>query len=258
MARLSTATESFVRSIQLPEKTETYTPISHGSVIDLTRESLKNIGLGVVNEEYRTSRDGRVLQSIYTLDFSSDSEMRMMFAWANSYDKSMRFKCAIGTQVFVCSNGMLRGDTASYSRKHSTYADEDIYGEIANQLSIAETRYKQFSIDRDEMKEVVVPEKRMLEVYASMFFKHDLLTTEQLNTIKSEYLDPSFDYNCDRNSLWANYQHITHALKTTHPRDYMKNQKEVHKYICDEFDLSRLLITPSGIEVAQEEPTLLA
>jgi Domain of unknown function (DUF932) len=245
MARLASQPESFIRSFDAPEKTRTYTPVSHSNVIDLVKESLHKKGLEIVSTDYRASKEGRVVQAIYNLSHRTDKEIGMMFAWANSYDKSMRFKAAIGGQVIVCSNGMIRGDMSSYSRKHNGNADEEIFLEIENQLLIAENQYNKILLDRDVMKEVVVPEKRFLEVIGGMFFKHDLINTEQMSVIKTECLAPSYDYDCGKDTLWATYQHITHSLKTTHPRDYMAVQQKVHKHLCTEFNVN------------VEEPTLI-
>jgi len=192
----------------------------------------------ITNTNYRASKEGRVVQSIYNLNFEGDKEVGMMFAWANSYDKSMKFKAAIGGRVFVCDNGMIRGDMSSYSRKHNGNADEEIFLEIEKQLDIATVQYGKILKDRDVMKEVIVPERRFIEVVGAMFFKHNLVNTEQLSIIKSEYLDPTYDYNCDKNSAWASYQHITHALKTTHPRDYMSIQQKVHSHLCNELEIN--------------------
>lgn len=238
MARLSSQPESFIRSFEAPARTNTYTPVSHGNVIDLVKTSLKNRGMEIVTTNYRASKEVGVVQAIYNINFEADKEIGMMFAWANSYDKSMRFKAAIGGRVFVCDNGMLRGDMSSYARKHNGDADEEIFLEIEKQLELATTQYGKILKDRDVMKEVVVPEKRFIEVVGSMFFKHDLINTEQLSVIKSEYLDPTYDYNCDKDSAWASYQHITHALKTTHPRDYMNIQQKVHNHLCNEFQIN--------------------
>lgn len=238
MARLSSQPEGYIRSFEAPEKTRTYTPVSHSNVIDIVKESLSKRGMDIKSTDYRASKEGKVVQGIYNLGFSTDSEIGMMFAWANSYDKSMRFKAAIGGKVFVCDNGMIRGDMASYSRKHNGDADEEIFLQIEKQLDIAESQYKKILVDRDVMKELVVPEKRFLEVIGGMFFKHDLINTEQLSVIKTECLAPSYDYNCGKDTLWATYQHITHSLKTTHPRDYMAVQQKVHKHLCTEFEIN--------------------
>lgn len=231
MARLTSQTESFVRSIQVPEKTRTYTPVSHGSVIDLVKESLKNKGLEIRSTDYRTTQNGNALQGIYHINHSTDNEMGMMFAFANSYDKTMRFKCAIGGYVFVCSNGMLRGDMATYNRKHSKNADEDIFLELEQQMLIADNRYKETVATKDIMKEIIISPLDARAIVSELFFEHDMLTTEQISIIKNEFKSPSFDYNCDKDALWTTYQHITHSLKTTHPRDYMSNQIGVFNHL---------------------------
>jgi hypothetical protein len=48
---------------------------------------------------------------------------------------------------------------------------------------------------------------------------------------------PGYDYNCEINSLWAFYNHVTYALKKSHPRDWMDDQRKFHWFIAFEFDL---------------------
>lgn len=235
---LISKTESFVRSIQAPEKTRTYTPISHGGVIDIVKESLHKKGLLIRDDQYRTTKNGNVLQAIYKLDHSTDPDLGMMFAFANSYDKTMKFKCAVGAYVFVCDNGMLRGDIDNYARKHNSGADVEIYHQLDQQLNKAENYYNDIIMDRNIMKDIVLSEGDSRAIVSELFFKEDLLTTEQLSIIKKEFYNPSFQYGCDKDALWANYQHITHALKTTHPRDYMTNQQKIHSFINKKFEIS--------------------
>ena len=104
--------------------------IKNKFVIDNTKQMLANSGFIVTNEIYRANNRGEVAQGIYhikPISGQSDNELGMMFAWTNSYDKSIRFQCAIGAQVFACSNGMVCGEL-NYARKHTGTADEEIKG----------------------------------------------------------------------------------------------------------------------------------
>ena len=43
---LTATTEKFLRSVPLPEKTSTYTPLSHGAVFDISEEELQQHLIG--------------------------------------------------------------------------------------------------------------------------------------------------------------------------------------------------------------------
>jgi tRNA U34 5-carboxymethylaminomethyl modifying enzyme MnmG/GidA len=37
------------------------------------------------------------------------------------------------------------------------------------------------------------------------------------------------------NSAWAFYNHVTHAMKETHPKTWMQDQKKFHEFMTTEF-----------------------
>ena len=132
--------KSFVLDAPLPSHGDTYTVISHKYVIDTTKQMLANSGFTVTDEKYRANNSGEVAQGIYhikKLGVEQDSELGMMFAWTNSYDKSIRFQCSIGAYVMACSNGMVCGEL-NYARKHTGTADHEIKMQISSQIKNAQ------------------------------------------------------------------------------------------------------------------------
>ena len=129
--------EQELRLAPLPNHGGRYAVVSHGDVIDSAKYRILAAGFTIKKEEYRMTTDGQVAQGIYHLDYAGDADMGMMFAWSNSYNKTMRFKCAVGAYVFICANGVVRGDLGSYSRKHSGTALQDVIAQIDNQIAHA-------------------------------------------------------------------------------------------------------------------------
>jgi hypothetical protein len=103
-------------SAPLPERTESYTPIAHKVIDDKTREILKDMGFKLVSTKYNSSTDGLLGQCQYNIEYGSDTEMGLMVAWQNSYNKLVSFKYAVGAHVMVCSNGCVAGDLGAYKR----------------------------------------------------------------------------------------------------------------------------------------------
>ena len=46
--------------------------------------------------------------------------------------------------------------------------------------------------------------------------------------------EPSYDYKADLNNAWTFYNHITHALKRSHPRTWMSDQVKFHEFMTAE------------------------
>ena len=227
-------TKSWLESAPLPTHGKTYTVVSHKEVIEGSIKNLNKLGFTVTRESYRANINAKVAQGIYHLAHSSapsDPEMGMMFAWTNSYDKSIRFQCGIGAHVFVCANGLIHGDLSSYSRKHTGTANEDIQASIATQIGLANNKFTQLVKDKNDMKDFELSITKQSELLGRLFVEEKILDSQQLSIVKSEIEDPSFNYGVDPDTAWMFYNNVTHALKKTHPRNWMDHQSKFHSFM---------------------------
>lgn len=234
--KTSFVTEEEIKSIPLPQHGKSYTVISHEHVINETKLHLGNEGLEITKEIYKSTLDGQVVQGIYHLNTAADPEIGMMFAWSNSYNKLLRFKCAIGARVFVCSNGMISGDIANYNRKHiGSSAVAEVTNSIKGQIDNASKYYAQLVEDKEYLKTVTLSSKDSASVLGRLFADENLLTLTQVGQVKREMDKPSYTYNAAPNSAWTLYNHITLSLKDSHPLQYLSNHQKVHDFFIDEF-----------------------
>jgi len=238
-------TRDFVINAPLPAHGNTYTVISHKFVIDTTKQMLANSGFIVTNELYRANGRGEVAQGIYhikPLSGHSDNEIGMMFAWTNSYDKSIRFQCAIGAHVFACSNGMVCGEL-NYARKHTGTADQEIKMQISSQIKNAQKAFDRIKDDRDNLKNTPLTFKEQAQLLGRMYFNEDLISPRQMSCVKDEMEKPSYDYQCDQENAWAFYNHVTHSYKSVHPRAWLSDTKNFHDFMVANV-LNGMGITP--------------
>tara|TARA_B110000977_G_scaffold73893_1_gene99968 strand:+ start:257 stop:1102 length:846 start_codon:yes stop_codon:yes gene_type:complete len=232
-------TRAYLESASLPSHGETYTVIPHKEVIQNTLNMLNASGFHVTRELYRANMNANVAQGIYHIvprnpiddTIKNEKELGMMFAWTNSYDKSTRFQCAIGGYVMVCYNGMVAGDMMSFARKHTGSADHEIKMQISNQIKNAEKYYARIIKDKDSLRNVTVSRKEQSELLGRLYAEKDILDLSQLSVVKSEMDKPSYDYNADQENAWAFYNHVTHALKKSHPRGWLSNTQKFHEFI---------------------------
>ena len=219
---------------ELPLHGKTYTVIPHKSIIDHTENLLRQNNFIIKKKTFRCNANARVAQGIYQIVTTHDDDMGMMFAWTNSYDKSTRFQCGIGGYVFVCNNGMVHGDMATFARKHTGSADIEVQRQIASQVKYAHKHFNQLIQDKDEFKKTNLSLKQQAELLGRLFVEEKILDATQLSSVKREIDKPSFDYNTNSNSGWAFYNHVTHALKLSHPRSWMTDQQKFHKFMTSE------------------------
>lgn len=229
--------KDYLINAPLPQHGETYTVISHKDVIDTTHQLLNRSNFKIVKESYRCNINANVAQGIYYIqpnsndpDINQEEELGMMFAWTNSYDKSVRFQCALGAYVFACHNGMVCGEL-NYARKHTGNAKNEMYIQIQSQIKNAEMVFKKIITDKNALKNKRLSYFEQAELAGRMFFNDELLSANQISCIKDEMQKPSYEYGVDRASAWQFYNHVTHAYKTTHPRSWLSNTKKFHDYI---------------------------
>ena len=257
--RAVTATKEFLKAAPLPTyEGDTYTVIPHEFVMNETAKNLAAQGFKVKQELYRCNMNAQIAQGIYHLDYADDPDMGMMFAWSNSYDKSMRFKCAIGGYVFVCMNGMVNGNMGAWGRKHTGAADEETIGTIQEQISKAKNYYKQLVYDKECMKDIMVSPTVRAQLVGRLYFEEDLLNSEQLTMIKHQMKSPKYDYNADAKSLWALYNHITLSLHKSHPKDWLDHQRLVHWFFTQEYGIQPLVLQEDAPnEVTEKIPEVI-
>jgi hypothetical protein len=214
---------------------KSYTVIPHGHAIDETKKALFSAGFTLNAEQYKTTLDGQVAQGVYHLNYSNDPDMGLMFAWSNSYNKSMRFKCAVGGHVFICMNGVVRGDMSSYVRKHTGSALYEATLHINEQISKAKEYFDVLVQDKEMLKNVMLTPSDKGTILGRLFAEQEILTLTQVGIVKRELDKPSFNYNCDADSAWAMYNHVTLALKESHPISYLQDHEVLHRFFIDEY-----------------------
>lgn len=245
----SETTRNYLENALLPNHGKSYTVISHKDVISNTYSILQNSGFVITKELYRANHEANIAQGIYHIVPKNpvdpmirlEDELGMMFAWTNSYDKSTRFQCAIGGYVMVCHNGMVSGDMMNFRRKHTGSADQDMKNQISNQVLHAEKYYRRMIDDKDNLKTVGLTIKEQAELLGRLYCDEEILDVTQVSTVKAQMKNPSYDYQCDMDNAWAFYNHVTHALKTSHPKTWLSDTQKFH-----EFMVANLLSTISN------------
>lgn len=229
----------YLENASLPKHAESYTVIPHKFVIDNVIENLNSSNYTIKKETYICNQGGNVAQGIYhlaPLNYNSseqDPDIGIMFAWTNSYDKSIRFQCSVGAYVFLSSSNIVGGEI-NFARKHTGTADLEIISQIESQILGSVNTFKNIVNDKNELKKITLSKREQAELIGRLYYEKDILEPSQLSMIKDEMKKSSFNYNVSNDNAWALYNHVTLALKKTHPRSWLYNSKEFHKFITTE------------------------
>lgn len=233
--KIQHTTKATLISVPLPNHAATYTVISHQFVIDYAYQALANAGFGIVDEEYRCTADGQIAQGIYKLNFNNDPELSMMFAWTNSYNKQVKFKCVVGAYINNSGSVMISGEVGSWVRKHTGTADAEVKATIDDYITNAYMYYNQLCSDKASMETVSLNKRKQSQLLGVLFAEYEILTTEQASIIREQMKKPLQVFK-NTDSLWAFYNFVTNALQSSHPRTWMEDQRILHYFIgtiCD-------------------------
>ena len=241
-------------SAPLPPKTATYTPISHKDVIMRVRTEITAAGYIITGEDYKCTQEGNVAIGNFKLNYKTDPDIELSANFLNSYNKQHSFKFSLGGLVKVCMNGMMLSNSkfGAYKRVHKGAADILAAGKIADFIKDSGEYWDTLVVHKDILKSTSLLKESQYEIIGKLFFEKKILTTMQLNTIRSEMEKPSFDYHADAHSAWTLYNHITLALKDSHPSTWMDEQVKMHDVFCkhlnipvdsedDEAEIARML-----------------
>jgi hypothetical protein len=216
----------------LPEQTRSYKPISHEQLMDLTLESIHQAGFKLGRESYTSAKDGNVANGRFTIQNVADTEMQLQIGWQNSYDKTLTLKFAIGTRVFICENGCVSGDFGAFKKKHVGEIQTFAPSTIIEYIKKAGEAFKRIQSERDAMKEIEITPRVKAELIGRMIIEEKFIESTQLNIIRKELKNPTFDYGCP-NSLWELYNFTTFSMKEVHPSLWMQNHIDAHKFFVE-------------------------
>lgn len=228
--KIKDCTGDYLTGIPLPVHADTYTVISHENVMDYSKTALINAGFTIEKEEYRATADGQIAQGVFRLHYGTDQELSMMFAWTNSYNKQVRFKCGVGAYINTNGTVMVCGDMGSWARKHTGTADTETIATITDQVTNAHMYYNQLVSDKNIMQTISMTKRKQAQLLGILFAEYQILTTEQASIVRQQMDKPSYVF-ADNNSLWAFYNYVTLALQQSHPKTWMEDQRILHYFI---------------------------
>jgi len=219
--------EDDLRNITV-ESTKTYTAIPYKSLIDKVKECVDKQGLTILEETYTSCNNHKIANGLYRLNMS-DSDIALELFWQNSIDKTVSFKIAAGSYVFVCTNGCVYGDIGAYRKIHKGDADIQSVNHIESYIKSSKDYFSLMVEQKNNFKELQIDNKKRAMIIGDLFLNSKILTSTQLSIVADEIAKPSFEYNA-KDSLWELYQHCTHSFKIISPRNFIMKQIELNNY----------------------------
>ncbi len=219
-------------TIQDPPKTKTYTPLGHYdfavNVLTIASEILK--GYRFDGDAYAVNSTGQKMFGVITyrkIKQAPDQELKLAIGIRNSHDGSMSAGLTIGSTVLVCDNMAFRGDI-TVMRKHS---GEDMHRDLTDQIITAiyqsQHNFSQLQQDVEAMKSRRMNTRQKYE-FVGMLTGEGILSPSQSSAAYKELWKPSHE-EFTAPTLWAGYNCVTEALKSTPVHQIVQRHSALHQ-----------------------------
>ena len=230
------ATREFLLNVPVPARTDSYSPVSHSSIINAAYEQLDRHNLVATNEFFNSSSDGRKVIGGLDIIHPDAPHLGMRLAFRNSYDKSMSVAFAAGSVTWICSNGMVSGEI-QYIRKHTGSVVQELNQKIITTINQLDEHFQKMIRHSQQLHNIEMTKEQYGELIGKLYIVDKVVIPTQLSIISKEIDEPTFEDFRDMNA-WSLYNHVTYSLKSSHPTTYLSQHTEFHNFMEREFSLA--------------------
>ncbi|MAE83573.1 MAG: hypothetical protein CMB80_12595 [Flammeovirgaceae bacterium] len=229
------ATMSDLRTVPVPDQTDTFFPTPHSEVVNMVQNLAEGVltpqGFTLSNNVFGLARKGQRLFGMVTFQNGSD-EQELAIAYRQGYDKTLPYAIACGTSVMICSNLDLSGEIV-VAKKHTKNGWDAIRYATMMALAQAPQVFERMCAEAEDMKSVTINVDRGFEMLG-LLRGHGVLKPVQLSKAFEEWVDPSYKH--PKNSLWGLYNSCTEALKLeSDPTQAMARRLALHTMFTKQF-----------------------
>lgn len=217
-------------AVPIPERTDTYTPLAHQAVDEYIKQVVGEMGIQLVDQEYKVSNNGQVAMGLYTLDRQAvEKDIQFRIAWRNSYDKTRKFSLATGLRIMACGNGAFWGDSGNLSRSHRGDLDYDFRRVVENEILRMDNKLSQGLELNHKWGNERLTRKQWGAMFGEIVMDTKLITPTMLTPLREDLKRGPFRVQADgHHTRWGMYMNITHALKSVSPGNYINQQRLAH------------------------------
>ncbi len=218
-------------TIPEPKKTRTYTPLNHYdfavNVLTIASDILK--GYRFDGDAYALSSDGQQMFGVITYRKISPrpgEELKLAIGIRNSHSKVFAASVVIGSTVLVCDNLAFSGDIKVMRKHQGEHMHEDLHDQIVTALYKSQHNFHQISQDVQAMKSRSMSQREKYE-YIGMITGEGILSPTQSSAAFRELWKPSHE-EFTVNTLWAGYNCVTEALKSSPVDKIIQRHSALH------------------------------
>jgi hypothetical protein len=222
---------------ELPEKTGTYTPISHHQIISKVRSEIIDAGFTITREDYSCTSDGKVAVGSFGLVYKADPYIELCANFMNSYNKRYAFRFSLGGFIKKSNAVFMITDSThgSFKRMHTGLADILSSHKIKELIDNAGEYWDSLVNAKDIMISVKSNSDDLYRKTGQLFFEKKILNTFQMSQIREQYeLICKEAETEERNlTLWDVYSAVTFGVREGNPTTWMNDLESIHETFRD-------------------------
>lgn len=221
-------------SVEVPQRTDSYTPISNRMLIDSVMRGAKEKQFILKDEKHECDRTQNQFKMKFF--FTTGHEDDFQLTCLNSYNKTIAARAASGIYADICWNLNMVG-SSTFKRKHNSDNDLEAETFVKESFNDFDNVQKRLTTLTRELTFQRMSTREMAQLAGRMFFEEKLINTEQANILKAQIEQPSFDYNMEQTAMLF-YNHVTHSLKSTGAIHYLHRHEQLLEIMEDEFSFT--------------------
>lgn len=201
-----------LKNVKTPVGTDSFRPVPHATLVELTLAAITAAGLAVQNQEFSLARGGLRFFGGFSLigEGINSDERTSVLGLRNANDKSFAAALCIGNQMLVCENLCFSSDI-KLARRHTTNVLADLPGVIADAIARVVSHWTDMESRIQSYKSMEISEKTVAELLVSLADAKALPPRDIYSAVK-EFRSPRHP-EFKGHSLWSLYNAVTENLK---------------------------------------------
>ena len=198
--------------VETPVATESFTPIPHFNLVQLTREAITRAGLTILEEEHSLARDNLRYFGGFALTGADiqGADRQVVLGLRNSHDKSFAAAICIGNRMIVCENLCFASDI-KLARRHTVNILTDLPRVLADAVGRVVSHWNDMTKRIEFYKSLEITDALAADLMVRLvdgkaFPQRDIYPCIQ------EFRNPRHE-EFKGGTLWTLYNAITETLK---------------------------------------------
>ena len=201
-------------SVFTPEKTESFQPIPHFGLVELTREAIGRAGLSISQEEHSLARGGQRYFGGFALSGLdiTGADRQIVLGLRNAHDKSFAASICVGNRMMVCENLCFSSDI-KLARRHTTNIMTDLPRVLADAVGRVVSHWNDMGNRIESYKQTEITRDRAADLLIDLVDSKAFPAREIYNAVQ-EFRNPRHE-EFKGGSLWTLYNSVTENLKNS-------------------------------------------